>query len=318
MRGVNLRVFDFDYDLTWAAFFLNANEKVYGRYGGRDADAPDKHLSLAGLKYAMRLALAAYQREPNAKPDVDVKPAHTVEQFPAAKKGHCIHCHQVYEFRREEMKSAGTWRLDDVWVYPLPENVGLTLERDRGNRVQAVKPGSPARRAGLQAGDMLQSLNGLPVASFADAQYALHRGPAQGTILVCWQRGRETRTARLRLEGGWRKTDISWRASMWGLEPRPGVWGFDLSVSEKKALGLGEKALAFRQAMPVGAAARAAGIQPRDIILGIDNQVLEMTMAQFNAYIRVTRQVGEEVRFNILRDGKRLDLPMRLPQHPGD
>ena len=125
-------------------------------------------------------------------------------------------------------------------------------------------------------------------------------------------------TARLPLEAGWRKTDISWRASMWGLEPRPGVWGFDLSVQEKKALGLGEKALAFRQGMPVAAAARAAGIQPRDIIVGLDNEVLEMTMTQFNAYIRVTRQVGQEVRFNILRDGKRLDLPMKLPRDPGD
>ena len=36
MRGVNLNVFDFDYDMTWAALFLNAQEKVLGRYGSRD------------------------------------------------------------------------------------------------------------------------------------------------------------------------------------------------------------------------------------------------------------------------------------------
>ena len=37
ITGVDLRLFDFDYDVTWFAFFLNADEHVYGRYGGRDA-----------------------------------------------------------------------------------------------------------------------------------------------------------------------------------------------------------------------------------------------------------------------------------------
>ena len=93
MRGVNLNVFDFDYDLTWAAFFMNANEKIYGRYGGRDAGEADAHLTLAGLKYAMRQGLTAYQREPNAMPAGGKKAVQTVEQYPAAsrlKEGACI------------------------------------------------------------------------------------------------------------------------------------------------------------------------------------------------------------------------------------
>jgi hypothetical protein len=35
MRGVNLNVFDFDYDLTWAALFLNSDQRVLGRFGDR-------------------------------------------------------------------------------------------------------------------------------------------------------------------------------------------------------------------------------------------------------------------------------------------
>ena len=34
---MDLRRFEFDFDLTWYAFFLNADETIYGRYGGRDA-----------------------------------------------------------------------------------------------------------------------------------------------------------------------------------------------------------------------------------------------------------------------------------------
>ena len=37
ITGYDLRLFDFDQDLTWAAFFMNADGYVYGRFGGRDA-----------------------------------------------------------------------------------------------------------------------------------------------------------------------------------------------------------------------------------------------------------------------------------------
>src|SRR5690242_16460520 len=140
MRGVNLDVFAFDYDLTWAAFFLNADEKVYGRFGGRDAESPDKYLTLPGLKHAMRAALAAHKVE-LPRPAGEPKTARVVEQYAAARRlrtGACIHCHQVYDFRREELKSAGKWSLDDVWVYPPPENVGLSVNPDRGDRVKSV------------------------------------------------------------------------------------------------------------------------------------------------------------------------------------
>jgi hypothetical protein len=42
ITGVDLNVFDFDYDLTFAVFFLNAQGKVLGRYGGRDAADRDR------------------------------------------------------------------------------------------------------------------------------------------------------------------------------------------------------------------------------------------------------------------------------------
>ena len=57
LRGLNLALFDFDYDLTWVAFFVNAQEVVYGRYGSRDADSPDGRNSLKGLRHAMQAAL---------------------------------------------------------------------------------------------------------------------------------------------------------------------------------------------------------------------------------------------------------------------
>jgi predicted metalloprotease with PDZ domain len=316
MRGVNLNVFDFDYDLVWAALFMNADETIYGRYGSRDAASADQHLSLAGLRYALREALAAHGRARTEKPPAAPPMVRTVDRYPAAKRlkeNACIHCHQAYDFHREELRATSQWQRDEVWVYPLPENVGLSLEVDQGNRVQAVAPHSPAARNGVKKGDTLMSVNGIRVASLADVQYALHRAPARGPIAVTWQHDGKTRAAEWLLAEGWRQTDISWRASTRRVGPPPCVHGEDLTAAEKKALGLSAKRLAFRQGNFVTTAARQAGIRQNDIILGVDQKELEMTAQQFGVYIRLNYRVGDRLTFNMLRDGQRLDLPLKLP-----
>jgi serine protease Do len=313
MRGVNLNVFTFDYDLTWAGFFMNADQHVYGRLGGRSAASPDEFLTLKGLKYAMREALEAHGAH---KGEPRVVPVRTVEQYPAAKRlkpNACIHCHQVWDFRREEMQVKGTWKREHIWVYPLPENIGLKVDREQGNRVRSIVPEAFADRAGVRVGDVLTQVNGQRVASFADIQHALHEAPLQGKITVTWTRDGQGKKAELDLPPGWRETDISWRESMWGLQPSASVYGKDLTAKEKKALGLPETALAFRQGDFVPPPAQKAGIRARDIILGIDNKTFDgMNMLQFNAWVRLNKQVGDRITFQVVRNGKRMDIPMTL------
>jgi hypothetical protein len=316
MRGVDLAAVRFDYDLTWAAFVMDADGRVFARYGSRESANAEDHLSLAGLKHTLRKALAAYRRgdRPPADPPA---PMRTVEQYPAAQRLRdraCIHCHQVYDFRIEERVAAGTWTKADVWsyVYPPPRTVGLTLDVDRGDRIKSVAAGSPAARAGLRSGDVLQRLNGRPVASIADAMDGLHLAPAAGTVPVVWERDGKDQSATLDLPAGWKQSDISWRPSVWSLPPAPGVRGPDLSAAEKAALGLAADRLAFRQGTAVSAAARRAGIRAGDVIVGVDGKPLAMTMAQFNAHVRVTYAVGETVTYDVLRDGKPVAVRMTL------
>src|SRR5260370_24666545 len=123
----------------------------------------------------MDQALATHRRGPREKPLTAILPPRTVEQFPAAKRlkeNACIHCHQVYDFRRQERQANGQWRQEEGWVYPLPENIGLTMDIDQGNRIAKVRANSSADRAGLRARDALRSLNGLCRASLAGVQYA--------------------------------------------------------------------------------------------------------------------------------------------------
>src|SRR5262249_15378235 len=149
------------------------------------------------------------------------------------------------EFRRSDLKAQETWDRNSIWVYPLPENVGITLDIDVGNRVKSVATGSVADRAGLKLGDYLSKLNGYTVASFGDASFALHKSPAKGAIPVSWLRDGKEMMGSLEVADGWRKTNLTWRPSMLDLLPSVPFSGDDLTTAEKKALGLVEKRAAI-------------------------------------------------------------------------
>jgi len=314
IQGFNLRLFDFDYDLTWVAFFLNAEERVYGRYGGRDGTGPDSLQTLEGLKYAMQQALAVHKEEAHLKPATAISPPLRVEDYPAAKKrrGECIHCHQVNEFRREAERAAGTWSRDSMHMYPYPENVGLSFHLDRVNVVKRVQSGSAAEKAGLQAGDVVTEVNKLRTLSWSDVQFALHKAPAQGKVPITWRRGAETRTAELELAAGWKATNYTWRPSVLDLLPSLGLFGEDLTPKEKEQLGLKPTRLAFRQDRFVGGDERKAGVRQGDIIIGVDGKEIEGPVEGFLAYVRRNYIAGDEIKLNVIRDGMRIDLPMKL------
>jgi hypothetical protein len=314
MREVNLALFDFDYDLTWMAFFLSPQEKIYGRYGGRDAVSADSQVSLAGLAYAMDSALCRHQvrdsGEAPARPGkFSVRDFAAFSRLPA---NACVHCHQVYDLRRESLQIANKWSLDEVWVYPQPENIGLTLDVNRGNYVRLVAASSAAERAGIRPGDRVTRIEKTPIASIADVQYALHRQRTTRRLEVSWQRESESLSATLELAADWHKTDLSWRWSLRGIGPEPPLRGDDLSIEERSALGLAPKRLAFRQGPFVAAAAEQAGVHQNDIVVGIDNHFPDMSFQQFAAHIRLNYEIGRRVTFNLMRAGKRFDVTLTL------
>jgi S1-C subfamily serine protease len=223
-----------------------------------------------------------------------------------------MHCHQVKEALNNESVSKGEWVRDMAWRYPLPENVGLELEVDRGNVVKAVRGKSPAAAAGLAAGDVVRRLNGVPVHSLADVQFALDVATKKAAIEIAWQRGEKALRGTLSLPEGWRKGDVSWRPSLQRLVPSARLYGADLTAEEKKALGLGAKQLAFRQKDSVPDQAREAGIRGGDVIVGLDGRSLEMDVDEFLRYVQRGYLVGDTVTVNVLRGGKRLNLPMTL------
>src|SRR5262245_49627699 len=215
MRGVDLRRFEFDYDLTWTAFFLSSQGNILGRFGGRDEESPDKYLTLTGLKCSMETILGFAQRKAFGMPPQREATLGIVsgEQFPAARRlkaDACIHCHQIYDFRRELLYSKKQWTRAQVWVYPTPEKLGFSIDPDQQDRIKSVRANSPAGKAGMKSADVIANIGDLGlVSSFADIQYALHRAPSKGKLRV----NLVNRVISIDLDEGWRETDISWRGS---------------------------------------------------------------------------------------------------------
>lgn len=311
IAGLDLRLFEFDYDLTWYAFLLNADGTVYGRYGGRDASDAEARLSLKGLRYALTRALEAHREPPPPRPPAG-DPVRAEDSAAAKRHRGCVHCHNVNEFRRADLRAAGRWDRNDVWVYPPPENVGITLDVDAGDRVKAVRPGSPAEKAGLKPGDQLRRLNGYPVASFADATFALHKAPTRGTTLVSWVRDGRESAGTLELADGWRKTDLTWRPSMRDLLPSFPFAGDDLTAGEKRRLGLPAGRAAFRLGDEVHPALRAAGFRPGDVVTGFDGTGVDGTRADLLGYARRNYLVGDSPKVNVVRDGRTVEVPLPL------
>lgn len=315
MRGVDLSIFDVDYDMPWNAIFLTADGQALGRFGGRDVDTPAKYQSLAGLRHSLAENLKRFRAQANKKPTPRMPMF--AEDYPAADRraeNACIHCHHVYEYRRDYLQSKGQWSLDEVWVYPMPENLGLTLDINQGNRVVAVQPKSAAATLGVRAKDQLVCINGMPIASVADLQYALHKAPKQGALAVVWNDDTRERTGVIPLPDNWKQTDVSWRWSIKSMSPSPGIIGEDLDGEERKLLGLDPRQLAYRQMNFLPAAARHAGLRANDVIVGIDGQKLTMNARQFETHIRLHYRTGQEITLQVLRGKQPVSLPLKLPE----
>ena len=310
--NLDLNLFDFDHDTTFVVFFMDAKENVYARYGGRDSHDAENRQSLPGLKYTMASVLAMHKRERKdfAPKAHDESKYHS--DYPGGMRRGCMHCHQVKEAMNSSLRRSGQWSRDKAWRFPLPENLGFTLEVDRGNVIEKVAPSTPAARIGLQSGDVVQRLNSVPIHSFGDAQFALDRAPVSGAFAMSWRRGDRLFEEKISLLDGWRKTDILWRASMRHQTGSLRVFGTDLSADERKALGLSPKQLAFRQWDSLSGQAKKAGVRAGDIILGLDDLKLEMDVNGFRRYVEGHYLIGDRVALNIIRDGKRMNLELTL------
>src|SRR3989449_3706443 len=210
-NAMDLSLFQFDFDLTFAVFFMNADKTIYGRFGSRsDRKDATKDISMEGFRKALAAALELHKRYPANKAALAGKQPRptrfkTPDDFPSLAGKYkptldyegkvvqsCMHCHQVRDAERRFFRDERKPIPDEVlYPYPMPDTVGLSLDPKEKAKVTSVAAGSPAERAGLKVGDEVLSLEGQPILSIADVQWVLHNAGEPATLNSEVLRGRK-------------------------------------------------------------------------------------------------------------------------------
>src|SRR2546425_8846086 len=167
-NALDLALFQFDYDLTFAVFFLNADKTIYGRFGSRsDRKDAAKDISLDGFRKALTAALDLHKHYPANKASLAGKQPRssrfkTPEDFPSLAGKYkptlnyegkvvqsCMHCHQVRDAERRFFRDERKPIPDDVlYPYPMPDAIGFSLDPKEKAKVKNVARGSAAHKAG--------------------------------------------------------------------------------------------------------------------------------------------------------------------------
>lgn len=341
-NGLDLSLFQFDTDQSFAVFLLNADKTIYGRFGTRSHRTNwIGDVSIEGMAKALQGALDLHADYPANKESLAAKrgPAPEFarpELFPSLKDKYqstlnyqgnvvksCIHCHQIGDAVRELVRDRGEKMPETVlFPYPHPKTIGLVLDPKEKATVLSVEPGSVADKAGLKAGDAIQSLNGQPLLSIADVQWVLHRASPEGAELKAEvKRGNDEITKTISLPKNWRRQDdIAWRASTWGLR-QAALGGMflaarpeseddsDTSSSETKVL----KVQHVGQYAPHDIAHRA-GIRKGDQLVSFDGRTDFTRETDIIAYSLWERNPGDDIKVTVRRDGKQRTFTLKLPR----
>lgn len=341
-NGLDLKTFQFDTDQSFAAFMLNADGTIYGRFGTRSHQTEwAEDVSLAGMAAALQGALVLHAKYPANQAELAGKLADTVaverpEQYPSLRDRYtsqlatagkvvdsCIHCHQIGDAQRDLLRSRSEPIADEVlFPYPHPSVVGLKLDPQQRAKVLNVAPDSVAERAALQPGDEILRLNSQPILSIADVQWVLQNVPAEGgTVVAVVRQGETTRTTELTLPPDWRLAgDLTWRVSTWGLR-RMATGGMTLqplSDEQRRQLQVPAEQMALR-VKGVGkwgahATAMNAGFQVEDVIVQFDGRDDLLRETDLIRHGVQKRKPGDIVPVRLLRDGQPLTLELLMQQ----
>jgi serine protease Do len=341
-NGLDLSLFQFDTDQSFATFLMNADGVIYGRFGTRSHRHNwDGDVSLTGLAEALRGALALHRADPRDREALAAKRGPepefaSPEQFPTLRERYtsrlsdssnivqsCIHCHQIGDAQRDHYRRQGRPMPDELlFPYPHPKSIGLIMDPETRGTVATVELGSLAADAGFHAGDEMVRMNGQPLLSIADIQWVLHGVSNQGgAITVDVRRGGELLRLTLSLPSDWRLAgDIQWRVSSWGLRRMVtgGLVLEPLSEDQRQSLGIpeGDMALQVRHVGQWGehAAAKREGFQENDVLIEVDGRRdLPRESDLFRLGVQ-ERKPSDRLRVVLLRDGRQRTL--QLPQQP--
>ena len=344
MAGLDLRYFPVeswqDMDMSWWGYLMSPEGRIYAVYGGRDEVSDKTRISVPGFINVMQRVLA-FHYDPRSKDWADAVGnlpraagpgrARTIEKLPGFRvwdKNHqdpklreCLHCHQVQEILWQpaiDKKQFDPNVECDMW--PLPENVGITLDRDHGLKVTKVQADSPAAKAGVAVGDELCVADGLRLFGQTDFRGVLHRaGRGDVSVSLMWRSGEDLKSGTLSMTGDWRKTVLDWRmsASQGNFGGYATFWPLKANANDRKRANAPEGTMAIKPWLGQQAkgAAFDAGLRANQVVVAVDGQSPDKDGRGFCVWFRFRYNPGDTITLTVVEpDGSRKDIRYRLPR----
>jgi len=179
------------------------------------------------------------------------------------------------------------------------------LQRPEGALVASVEKGSPAEKAGLQAGDVIHSANGQPVVASGDLPAIVGQSqPGDRIQLQVWRGGKDVNVSAQLVNANDKvaeaptKQDNAAAGGKLGLALRP------LQPDEKRESGIANGLMVE----DVSGAAARAGVEPGDVILAV-NGTPAKSVEQVKA---VVAKADKSVALLIQRGEDKIFVPVRI------
>jgi hypothetical protein len=305
-------------------------------FGGRDEVSDTTRISTGALIASLHRVLAHHYDPRRAQWNID-GPAPDLSgerksprQLPgyqgwldqaheSVRKQSCLHCHQVNDILRQPAVAAKTFdKRRDFDMWPLPENVGLVLDRDHGLLVTNVVASSLAEKAGLKAGDVLGAAGGRRCFSQTDFRGVLHRGPrGAGEMEVWWTRDGEVMSGKLAVAEGWRKTILDWRMSFAeGITSTdPGFFPMPVkSRRERFKIPADKMAVDPYMGSNTNSHAYKAGLRGGQVITAVNGESPNLVARAFLAWFTQKFDPGDQVKLSVLdSSGEQREVTYQLP-----
>jgi hypothetical protein len=317
MDNVDVGLFDRDWNTTLYYFILNADEQIYMRYGGREAESPDTYLDLSSLEIALKQGLELHRRYRQGELPRTERPKPLLpREMPLLVKrtfaqNQCVECHLIGDFQNIQREEDGILdKLTNLYRSPDIKTIGIDLDVPQGLLVKEAR--GAVQAAGMKPGDRIAALNGTPVWTFGDLQYRYDKVDRKAErIDLTVDRGGVSVKLAVALPQRWWWTDLRFRQS--SVEPRTYFEDRPLSDAQKREHGLRPDGFAseVKYVADFAKTMKTHELQVGDIIFGVDGVERDVFANTADLFIKLRKTAGDSVTLSVIRGQQRLQMPLK-------
>jgi serine protease Do len=317
MDNVDVGLFDRDWNNAIYFFLMNADDQIYMRFGGRDAQSADTYLNLNSLELALKKGLDLHRQYQNGELKKTERPKPFFpREIPLLvertfKQNQCVECHLIGDYQNLQREQNGTLdKLTTLYRSPDIKTIGIYLDVPQGLLVKDAQ--GAVQAAGMKAGDRIAALDGTAVWTFGDLQYRYDKVNRRADkIQITVDRSGQSVDLAVALPPRWWWTNLTFRQS--SVEPRPYFEDRPLTDEEKRKQGLKPDSFAsqVKYVAEFSRIMKTHELKVGDVIAAVDGVDHDEFANTAELFIKLRKVPGDSVTLDVIRDGKRLQMPLK-------